>query len=172
MTISSRVHSNPTDHGAAVIEFLISSIVLFTLIFGCVAVAMAFYTYEVINEYARDASRYAMVHGNGCNSPINGNCSIATTCVGGGTSYTCSSANTALKTYLNNQIFPGINGPNLLVSTTYSHAPGATTCFGPNCNGAGDQVTVTISYPYLYAVPFVPQRSFTMNASSTMIISQ
>lgn len=157
-----RTHPLPSEQGAAAIEFTISVVVLFTLIFGCIAVALAFYTYEVLNEYARDASRYAIVHGNGCNSPINGNCSIST----GAT------ANTALTTYLNHQIFPGINGTKLTVTTSYTTAPGLTTCFATNCNGAGDQVTVKISYPYLYAVPFVPQRSFTMNASSTMIITQ
>jgi Flp pilus assembly protein TadG len=162
----------PSEHGAAVIEFLASVIVLFTLIFGCIAVAMAFYTYEVINEYARDASRYAMVHGSGCNSPINGVCSIATSCNGMNGAYVCTSANSALKTYLNYEIFPGINGNNLQVTTTYAHAPGVTTCNAANCNGAGDQVTVQVSYPYLYAVPFIPQNSFLMNARSTMVISQ
>ena len=151
-----------SEQGAGTIEFTVSAIVLFTLIFGVIGVAMAFYTYEVVNEYARDASRYAIVHGNGCNSPINGSCSINTG----------AAANSALKTYLNNEIFPGINGTQLSVGTTYTHAPGLTTCFAANCNGAGDQVTVTVSYPYLYVVPFVPQRAFTMNASSTMIISQ
>lgn len=144
------------------------------LVFGSVGISVAFYTYEVINEYARDASRYAMVHGAGCNSPINGNCSIgvgdnfAPTGTGNGNA----AADSALKTYLNHQIFPGINGANLTVTTTYAHGPGATTCNATNCNGAGDQVTVTVSYPYLYNLPFVPQRSFTMHGTSTMIISQ
>jgi Flp pilus assembly protein TadG len=155
-------HPHASEQGAATVEFTISVIVLFTLVFGSIVVAMAFYTYEVINEYARDASRYAIVHGIGCSSPINGNCSIGTG----------AAANLALKTYLNNEIFPGINGNNLHVVTTYAHAPGLTTCFANNCNGAGDQVTVTVSYPYLYAVPFIPSQSFTMYASSTMVISQ
>jgi Flp pilus assembly protein TadG len=152
-----------SERGAVAIEFALSAIVLFVLVFGCIGVAMAFYTYEVVNQYARDASRFAIVHGNGCNSPINGNCSIGT----GAT------ANTALKTYLNNQILPGINGPNLTVTTNYTFAPGATACNVPTtCNGAGDQVTVTIAYPYLYNIPFIPTRLITMSASSTMIISQ
>lgn len=161
-----------SEHGAAVIEFLASVIVLVTLVFGCVAVAMAFYTYEVINEYARDASRYAMVHGNGCNIPGGSSCSIATSCTNANGTYLCTGANSALKTWLNHEIFPGINGNHLSIMTSYTHAPGATTCNGPDCNGAGDQVTVQVSYPYLYAVPFVPQRSFTMFARSTMVISQ
>ncbi|HZQ44529.1 MAG TPA: TadE/TadG family type IV pilus assembly protein [Acidobacteriaceae bacterium] len=159
--------ANPphSEHGAAAVEFLASVIVLFTLIFGCVAVMMAFYTYEVINEYARDASRYAIVHGNGCSYQLKG---VATSCSIG----TGGTANGALKTYLNNEIFPGINGNTLSISTSYAHGPGVTTCNGANCNGAGDQVTVQVSYPYLYIVPFIPQNSFTMHATSTMVISQ
>jgi hypothetical protein len=157
----------PSEHGAAVIEFLASVIVLFTLIFGCIAVAMAFYTYEVVNEYARDASRYAMVRGNGCNIPgTASSCSIGT---GGGPA---SPASAALTSYLNHEIFPGIDGTKLQLITTYTHAPGASSCNATDCNGAGDQVTVQVSYPFLYIVPFIPQQSFTMNARSTMVISQ
>lgn len=161
-------HPYPSERGSSIIEFAFSAIVLFSLLFGSIGVAMAFYTYEVVNQYARDASRYAIVHGAGCIAATTGNsCSIGT----GGTSSTAP-ANVALKTYLNNQIFPGINGANLGITTTYTHAPGYTTCFATNCNGSGDQVTVTVSYPYLYRLPFIPQRSFTMTGSSTMVISQ
>jgi hypothetical protein len=81
-------------------------------------------------------------------------------------------ANLALKTYLNTETYPGINGANIAVSTTYTHAPGATTCNTFLCDGPGDQVTVTVTYPYLYSVPFVPSNSFTMHGASTMIIAQ
>ena len=161
-------HPHPSEHGAVAIEFALSVIILVILIFGSIGVSMGFYTYEVINEYARDASRYAIVHGNSCSythgpSGVVASCSIGT----GGT------ANTALATYLNNQIYPGINGNNLQVRTSYAPGPGATTCNNPGiCNGAGDQVTVSVTYPYLYNIPFVPQNSFTMNGTSTMVISQ
>ena len=96
--------------------------------------------------------------------PSGTSCSIATG----------STANTALETYLNNEIFPGINGANLTVATAYVKGPGAGQCStspATTCNGAGDQVTVTVtSLPQ--RIPFVPQRSFTMHGTSTMIISQ
>lgn len=159
--------ANPqsSEHGAATIEFIVSVIILFTLVFGCIAVSMAFYTYEVLNEYARDATRYAIVHGNGCTIPGGASCDIDPA---GATA----TANADLKAYLNNEIFPGINGNNLVINTTYGAAPGAATCFTTYCNGAGDQVTVTVSYNYLYAVPFLNSQSFTMHATSTMVISQ
>ena len=156
---------HPSERGSIVVEFAISVIVLVILVFGCIGVCMAFYTYEVINEYARDASRYAIVHGNGCNSPVKPNCAIGPT--------TSPTANSTLTTYLNNQIYPGINGTKLHVTATYTFGPGETTCSNPGvCNGPGDQVTVRVSYPYLYKIPFIPQRLITMHASSTMIISQ
>lgn len=158
-------HPHPSEHGAVAIEFALSVIILVILIFGSIGVSMGFYTYEVINEYARDASRYAIVHGNGCSHQVN---LVATSCSIG----TGGTANIALNTYLNNQIYPGINGNNLRVGTTYTPGPGATTCNAPACNGAGDQVMVTVTYPYLYSIPFIPQNSFTMSAASTMVISQ
>jgi TadE-like protein len=152
------------------IEFLLSVIVLVTLVFGCMGLAMALYTYEIVNQYARDASRYAIVHGNGCSYLVSG---AATSCdIGTGGTSSSAAANVALKTFLNNQIFPGINGANLAVTTTYTYAPGRSSCFATNCNGAGDQVTVNVSYPYLYNIPFIPQRLITMHGSSTMVISQ
>lgn len=159
-------HPYPSEEGSTMLEFAFSAIVLFVLIFGVIGVAMAFYTYEVINQYARDANRYAIVHGADCTAqPSGSSCSIGT----GAT------ANTALKTYLNHQIYPGINGANLTVTTAYAKSPGAgqcTTSPATTCNGPGDQVTVTVTYPFLYDLPFIPDRSFTMHSSSTMVISQ
>ena len=157
-----KVHPYPDEQGTAMVEFAISAVVLVMLIFGCIGVSLAFYTFEVVNQYARDASRYAIVHGNGCTKPGGASCSIGT----------AGTANAALKTYLNHQIYPGIKGASLGVSTTYAHAPGLAGCFAAGCNGGGDQVTVTVTYPYLYNIPFVPKRLITMHGNSTMIISQ
>lgn len=174
-----KARTHDSERGSVMLEFALSAIILFTLILGVIGLSMGVYTYEAVNQYARDASRYAIVHGNGCSySTTTGgvttshSCSIATTCAASGSSYICTDANTALKTYLNNEIYPGINGNSLAITNLYSKAPGASQCTVTDCNGSGDQVTVTVSYPYLYAIPFLRSRSFTMHASSTMIISQ
>lgn len=152
-----------SESGAAAIEFAVSAIVLFVLVFGCIGFATAFYINEVVNQYARDASRYAIVHGNGCTAATTDtSCSIGTG----------APANLLLKTWLNDEIYPGINGNKLVVSTTYAAGPGEASCTITNCNGSGDQVTVTVSYPYLYNIPFVPSRAITLSGSSTMVISQ
>ena len=108
-------HLHPSERGAIAIEFATLRHHPRDPRLGCIGVAMGFYTYEVVNEYARDASRYAMVHGNGCSIPPGTtSCSIGT---GGAAQLP------HLKTYLNNQIFPGINGKNLKVTTSYARAP-------------------------------------------------
>jgi Flp pilus assembly protein TadG len=155
------------------LEFALTAVIVFTLIFGCMVLALGLYTYEVVNQYARDASRYAMVHGAGCQEAAHGNASCSI-CTGVAPAASCSTANAALKTFLNSELYPGINGSNLSVNAVYGLSPAETAnCTVPTtCNGTGDQVAVTVSYPYLYAIPFVPRRSFTMNATSTMTISQ
>jgi hypothetical protein len=134
--------------------------------------ALALYSYEVVNQYARDASRYAMVHGAGCTEAAyaGASCSI---CTGGKTGGDCTTAPAALQTFLAREQYPGIKSSNVAVSTVYGMSPAETAnCTIPTCNGSGDQVAVTVSYPYLYAIPFIPSRSFTMKATSVMTISQ
>ena len=163
------LHSHSSERGAVAIEFALSVIVLAILVFGCIGVAMAFYSYEVVNQYARDASRYAIVHGADCfKADRTTSCSIG---AGGDQN---APASMALMTYLNHQIYPGINGNNLVITTAYVPGPGATICNAPTtgCNGAGDQVTVSVTYQYLYNIPFIPARFINMNGASTMVISQ
>jgi TadE-like protein len=164
-----------SERGAAAIEFAISVIVLAVLIFGSIGVTMAFYTYEVVNQYARDASRFAIVHGNGCSYLVSGNPTSCSIGIGDNFAPTTAGnapADIALRAYLNNEIYPGINGANLTVTTNYAQAPGATTCNATNCNGAGDQVTVNVAYPYLYNIPLIPSNLINMHGTSTMVISQ
>ena len=103
------------------LEFAFSAVILFILLFGSIGVTMALYTYEVVNQYARDASRYAIVHGDDCSIPPD----FTPPAPSAQAERPHAPANVALKTYLNHQIFPGINGANLTVTTAYAIAPGA-----------------------------------------------
>jgi hypothetical protein len=166
------------------LEFALTAVVVFTLIFGVMYLALALYTYEVLNQYARDASRYAIVHGNGCVKATDGSpCTIGTagdSGPGGNASTTTGNAGYALYQYLTgssnypgSESYPGISAGHLEVVAAYAKSAGEGACsVTTNCNGSGDQVTVTVSYPYLYAIPFIRSRSFTMNAVSVMTISQ
>lgn len=140
-------------------EFALTFIVVMGLLFGVMQICLAFYTYQVVNEYAREGTRYAIVHGS--------NCFLAN-----GTTSCYNDTNAELQTVVQNYGYPGITASNVVVTAAYNPAPGQTACLTTGCKGTGDQVTVTVTYPYTLSVPFIPSKTWTMSSSSTMIISQ
>jgi Flp pilus assembly protein TadG len=146
------------DEGSSIIEFALVAAIVVELMFGVMQLCLAFYSYEVINEYARAGARYAMVHGSSCLLPNGSSCYNDT--------------NAALQTVVQNINFPGINASNIVVTATNTFAPGRTSCLTASCKGTGDQITVNVAYTYKLSIPFIPATSWTMSSTSTMIISQ
>lgn len=146
------------DEGSLLVEFALTIIILVQLMFGVMQLCLAFYSYEVVNEYARAGARYAMVHGSNCLLPSTSSCYNDT--------------NAGLQTVVQNFAYPGINANNIVVTATNTFAPGRTSCLTAGCKGAGDQITVNVAYSYKLPIPLIPVKAFTMSSSSTMIISQ
>jgi Flp pilus assembly protein TadG len=146
------------DEGSSLVEFALTIVIVVQLLFGVMQLCLAFYTYEMVNEYARAAARYAMVHGSNCLLPNGSSCYNDT--------------NAGLQTVVQNNNYPGIQASNIVVTATNTFAPGRTSCLTAGCKGTGDQITVNVAYSYKLPIPFVPAKSFTMSSSSTMIISQ
>jgi Flp pilus assembly protein TadG len=55
--------------GATFVEFAIVALPMLMLTFGIIAFGMAVYSYSFVSNAARDAVRYAIVHGNASLSP-------------------------------------------------------------------------------------------------------
>lgn len=153
-----RLRAARGEEGASIVEFAFSALVVLALLFGVMQLCLAFYTYQVINEYARAGARYAIVHGLNCTLPTGKSC------------YNDSSDD--LTTVVQNFGYPGITSSNLTVTGTPGYAPGRTSCLTTLCEGTGDAITVKVNYTYKLQLPFVPAKSWTMSSSSTMIISQ
>ena len=153
-----RLREMRRDEGSSLVEFALTIVIVMQLLFGVMQLCLAFYTYEMVNEYARAAARYAMVHGSTCLLANGASCYNDT--------------NAGLQTVVQNNNYPGINPSKLTVTESNTFAPGRTSCLTANCKGTGDQVTVNVAYSYKLPIPFVPAKSFTMSSSSTMIISQ
>jgi len=138
------------EDGATLVEFAISSAVLFMCLFGIFGLCGALYSYNFIADAAHDATRYALVRGSAC------------------TGFTdCGVTSAQLQTYVRNLGYPGIVASNLTAAATWS---GANT---PN-NAPGNTVSVTVTYTYPLNIPFWP-RSGTilhLSSSSQMTISQ
>jgi Flp pilus assembly protein TadG len=144
------------EKGSSIVEFAMASVILFTLIFGVMAIGLALYSYNVVSEAAREATRYAIVRGSACNSFTN-----------------CNIDQTGLQTYVQGIGFPGITPSSLTVAASAKSATGTicTPTLKP-CNKPGNPVKVTVTYTFPLVIPFVPRRTLTMSSTSQMTISQ
>ncbi len=153
-----RMRSARDEEGSSIIEFILVFLVVMELLFGVMQLCLALYSYEVISEYARTGARYAMVHGSTCLLANGSSCSNDTSA--------------ELQAVIRSIHYPGIVAGNVVVTASNTFAPGRTTCLTAGCLGAGDQITVNVSYAYRLSIPFIPAKSWTMSSNSTMIISQ
>jgi Flp pilus assembly protein TadG len=138
------------EAGASIVEFALASIILFALVFGVMAICFALYSYNVVSEAAREATRYAIVRGSACKSFASA----------------CPAIQGDIQTYVQGLGFPLIN--------TNAPSPALTAVASwPNGNkNPGNPVQVTVTYTFPLGIPFMPSRSLNMSSTSQMIISQ
>jgi Flp pilus assembly protein TadG len=135
------------ESGSSLVEFAITSTILFMLVFGVMAICLALYSYNVVSEAAREATRYAIVRGSACTKTV-----------------PCKATSGQIETYVQNLGFPGIAPTSLTVTSD---------CCWPNGDkNPGSPVKVTVQYTFPLAIPFVPTRTLTMSSTSQMLISQ
>ena len=144
------------EQGSAMVETALIMIVLSMILFGLIEMCLALYSYHFVSDAAREASRYAMVHGSACK--VSG--------------VSCTVTTGQIQTYVRNLGFPGIK-PTATVTTTYAAYPAGGTC-SPSaaCNNPGNLVTVLVSYNFPVSIPFVRTSVLTMTSTSSMVISQ
>ena len=149
----SRGRALKNEHGSTLVELALSSAILFSMLFGIMQIGLALYSFHFISNAAREGTRWAMVRGN--------------TCTG------CVAAVSDVQSHVKNLGFPGINPANMTVTVSYGAYPAGVTC-SPSaaCNNPGNKVKVVVQYNFTFAVPFVPQQTFSMSSTSTMIIAQ
>lgn len=145
------------DAGATMVEFAISSIILFTLVFGVMAICLALYSYNVTAEVAREATRYAIVRGSACSSSTFSDCNVTSA---------------QIQSYVQNIGFPGINPQSLTATATWPTTGVNCTPSVTPCNNPGNLVNVTVNYTFPLVIPFVPSTTLTMSNTSQMVISQ
>jgi Flp pilus assembly protein TadG len=143
------------DSGATIVEFAVSATILFTVLFGVLAICLALYSYNVVAEAAREANRYAIVRGSACTSFSD-----------------CKVTSAQIQTYIQNLGFPGINPASLTASTKWPTTGSTCVPSASPCNNPGNLVMVTVSYQFPLVIPFVPSQTLTMSSTSEMVISQ
>lgn len=152
------------EEGASLIEFAFSLGIFLAATIGILILCMALFSYEYVDFASREAVRWAAVRGSQCiNMP------------------TCGANQAAITTYVQGLNYPIINPNNLTVTATWLQAtfnqnntPPTTTwaACASQCNAPGNEVRVTISYPFSFGIPFVGNFAPTVSSTSQMVISQ
>lgn len=180
--LSPRAHRIPSfrnglrhENGAAMVEFALSFAIFTMVSVGIMILCMALFTYEYVDYASREAARWAMVRG--------ANCSALVSSMPG-----CPADETAILNYVQNMNFPLIDKTKLTTSTVQAtwwqlnegtnSTTGAAYAYWSSCgsspdgcSGPGDQVQVTISYPFSMSIPFFGSFSPYVSSSSQMAIS-
>lgn len=157
------------DAGGSLVEMAISSTILFAMFFGVFEFSWASYSYHYVSDAAREGARYAIVRG-------------STSCVNTPNLSNCNATAAQISTYVKGISYAGINPANLTVTTTWltattSTSTGSTvttwaTCSSGTCNTPGYMVNVLVTYAFPLSIPFVPNRTISVNSTSQMVIQQ
>jgi Flp pilus assembly protein TadG len=153
-----------SEQGATLVELALTCTLLFSMLFGLMEMGFGLYTYNAVANAARQGSRWAIVRGAECstNTPNQ--------------TY-CNASQTDIQNYVASLGYLNIAASNTTaswLSATTSGTPATTTwsaCATP-CKAPGNEVQVTVTYPFPLSVPFVPKSTLSLTSTSTLVISQ
>jgi Flp pilus assembly protein TadG len=135
--------------GQTYAEFLMVVLPTLMLIFGIISFGMTVYTYSFLSNAARDAVRYAIVHGSKSTSPASSD---------------------AIQTFVRNKA-KGLNPSSITVSSCWNPQAPPNQCPGPTGNNApGKVVSVQVSYSFHPLYPFA-KVTLPLSSSAQMVIS-
>lgn len=133
--------------GQALIEAALALPIVAAFMFTMIESCLAYYSYCMISESAREATRYAIVHGATCTTSSNASCTATAASI--------------------NSYVTSLGWPNLGTGTMT-----ASTSFPNGTQNPGNPVQVTVTYVFPIQLPFVPKNSISMSSTSEMYIIQ
>ena len=135
------------ESGQAMIEIALALPMIAAFAFAVIEISLAFYSYCMISESAREGTRWAIVRGSTCTT-------------GSGASCTATAAS------INSQV-TSLGWPNLGNGTMTANAT-----FPDGNQSPGSRVQVAVTYVFPYSLPFLPKGSVHMSSTSVMYIVQ
>jgi Flp pilus assembly protein TadG len=136
------------EEGRSLIEFAIVSSGMMMFVMVLMQLCLAFYSYGMITEVARETTRWAAVRGSTCETSA---------------STSCTATVTTITSYAKGLGYPNIGGGTMTVTPSY--IPSGT-------NTPGSVVKVAITYTVPITLPLVPKNSISLQTSSEMTILQ
>lgn len=143
------------ENGMTLVEMAVTLPILFAFLFCFMELSLAFYSYNMISETAREGSRYAMVHGASCPTSANP---------------TCKATAAQVDAYVLGIGWANLAGGTMTVCVYYNNNACNTNPSGSEA--VGNPVKVTVTYVFPITMPYVPTNSLTMRSTSQMTIIQ
>jgi Flp pilus assembly protein TadG len=135
------------ERGQAIIEVALALPIIAAFTLMMIEICLAFYSYCMISESAREGTRYAIVRGATCQT---------------GSGASCTASATTINNVVANLGWPNLGNGKLSANTTY-----------PDGNeNTGSRVQVVVSYTFPYNIPFAPKGTIHMSSTSVMYIVQ
>jgi Flp pilus assembly protein TadG len=135
------------ERGQAIIEVALALPIIAAFTLVMIEVCLAFYSYCMISESAREGTRYAIVRGSACQTS---------------TGVSCTASAATINNVVTNLGWPNLGNGKLSANTTY-----------PDLNeNTGSRVQVVVSYTFPYNIPFAPKGTIHMSSTSVMYIVQ
>ncbi len=135
------------EDGQALVEAAISLPIVAAFVFTLIEMCLAFYSFCLISEAAREGTRYAIVHGATCQTASNAS---------------CTASSTSVNNYVTHLAYPNLGGGTMTAATTFLDGN----------ENAGSRVQVKVTYVFPINLPFVPRNSISLASTSTMYIIQ
>jgi Flp pilus assembly protein TadG len=140
------------ERGTSLAETTIVMGLVLALLFGVIDFGRAMYTYAFVAQLARQGARWAIVRGSQCTLLDH-----------------CNATQSDIQNYVQS-LSEGATTPSKIAATAaWGSCPAGLSGNAPGCS-----VTVTVTYPFKFVMPYLPGPGMTINMSSTsqMVISQ
>ena len=135
------------EQGQAMIEIALALPIIAAFTLMMIEICLAFYSYCMISESAREGTRYAIVRGATCQT---------------GSGSSCTASATTINNVVTHLSWPNLGSGTMSANTTY-----------PDGNeNTGSRVQVVVSYTFPYNIPFAPHGTIHMSSTSVMYIVQ
>jgi len=150
------------EGGTELVELALSSVLLFTLIFGIMDCTRAIYINHYLASAAREGVHYAMVRGNSWTSA----CATAS-------SSGCTASSSNVSSYIGGTAIPGVVPASMTVNTTWPGTnPSGAACNSGSPNAQGCLVNVQVNYAFHFTMPFLPNLGWNMSSTASATILQ
>jgi len=135
------------ESGESLLTLALTLPILLGFIFGVFQLCLAYYSYEMISECAREGTRYAIFRGSTCTTSSGSSCTVTAT---------------GVQSFVSGLSFPNLAGGTMTTAASYPDGDEVP----------GHRVVVKVTYTDGYKILFLTTRPITMSSSSEMYIVQ